>query len=189
MRKALPALLAALVSVSACGGCGGDAAIYPAPEVPNLRIGMSIADAKREIGQRFKLPYWNPQSSSICGNFQIEGTQIVGIVSSGRIAVVFLNMEFGEDGSPVLGSGAETLKGLRAGQSLKRAKELFGRPEWVMGGEGIDSELMFWRVGAEEGHGVFMRAGMWKEPHLPEGRIAALEVGVQPQVGYVEGCD
>jgi hypothetical protein len=188
MRATLTGLLATLALAAACAGCGGGAAIEPAPEVPSLHLGASIAEAKREVGPTFKLPYWNPQFSSICGNFEIEGTAIRGEVVSGRIAVVAFSLEYGDDGTPVRGSGGETLKGLQPGQTLGQAEKLFGRPDKVAGGEGIGTELIYWQLGEQEGHQVLLRANIWHQPPLKGERIGALEVGITPQVEAAEGC-
>ena len=188
MRAPLKVLCAALALAGACAGCGAGAAIEPAPEVPSLHLGMSLAEAKREIGPTFKLPYWNPQFSSICGNFEIEGTAIRGEVVSGRIAVVSFTLEYGDDGKPVFGSGAATLKGLQPGQTLGQAEELFGRPDRVTGGAGIGTELMYWQLGEQEGHRVLLRADILHLPPLQGEKISALEVGITPQVEAVEGC-
>lgn len=188
MRATLTGLFAVLALAVVCAGCGGGAAIEPAPEVPSLHLGMSIAEAKREVGPTFKLPYWNPQFSSICGYFEIEGTAIRGEVASGRIAVVSFSLEYGDDGTPVLGSGGETLKGLRPGQTLRQAEKLFGRPDRVAGGEGIGTELIYWQLGEQEGHRVLLRVNMWHQPPLQGEKIGALEIGITPQVEAVEGC-
>jgi hypothetical protein len=188
MMRRLSGWATALVLVAVCGGCGGSTAITPAPEVPQLRIGMSVGEAKRDLGPRFKLPYWEAQGNPECNSFEIEGTQIRGMVFAKQVATVTFDLAYDARGNADPRSAAVGLRGLRPGQPLQRAVKLFGHPNRIAAAEGNAAALLFWRLGEADGRKVFLRASTYEQAGLEKGAIASLEVGVAPQIFYVEGC-
>jgi len=188
MRRTTLGLIVALVAALA-SGCGrSETAIAPYPAVPALEIGMTVGAAKRELGSRFKLPYWNASADPQCNYFRLEGVPIGGLVIERRVATVLFSFERDEDGDRVPGSAATTLRGLRPGQPVERAAALFGRPDRITINESSDGETLYWRLGEQGGRGVFLRASLWEQTKPGHHGIESLEVGVEPSIFYFEGC-
>lgn len=187
LRPAIGVWIALVALVATVAGCGGGEAVVPAPSVRDLRLGMSIAEAKRTLGDRFRLPQWHLSVSPDCNYFEIEGTTLGGLVISKEVATVNFDRELNANGQPI-GLGPEAPRGLRAGQSVQRAIELFGRPDRIATAESSGGEMMSWRLGELNGDGIFLRVNVYRYPGQSADQVASVEVGLEPYIFYGEGC-
>jgi hypothetical protein len=181
-------LLAAVAVCVAVSGCGPSQGLEPAPELPGLRIGMSIGEAKQQLGGDFLLPYWESTLTSGCSYFQIKGNdQIGGMVIDKRVATVSFSQKTTPDGYPAE-QGPPTLRGLRPGDSISRAIELFGRPDRIAGSEVSIGADLYWQLAEQEGRNVFLRASLGSYLGASPKELGHLEVGIEPSIFYYEGC-
>ena len=188
VRPAVRTLVVAVALVASVAGCGGgENAAAPAPSVPDLRLGMSIAEAKQTLGERFRLPSWHLSVSADCNYFDIEGASIGGLVIAKEIATVDFERELDSNGRPV-GPAAASLRGLQPGQTLHHAVELFGRPDRIATAESSGGEMLTWRLGELEGKGIFLRVNTYAYPGQSAGRVGSVEIGLEPYIFYGEGC-
>lgn len=169
-------------------GCGSGERLAPAPQVPELRIGMSIGEAKRELGDRFLLPSWGRYSDLECSYFEIEGSVIGGLVTEKRIATVGFAPSLAPRSGEVAGPGPEAPRGLRPTDKLARALELFGRPDRITPAPYGGGEEIYWKLAELDGEDVLLRVSMNSYPRPGRERIGGLSVGVEPEVSYMEGC-
>lgn len=188
LRRAAGLCLALAALATAVPGCGGSGEVAaPAPDVPDLRLGMSIAEAKDALGERFRLPSWHLSVSADCNYFEVDGGAVSGLVISSEIATVDFAQELGPDGQPV-GLGAEGPRGLRAGQTLGRAIELFGRPDRIQTAESSGGEMILWRLSELDGDGIFLRVNRYGYSGSGKDLVGSFEIGLEPYVFYGEGC-
>jgi hypothetical protein len=188
LRRAVGLWLAFVALAVATPGCGGGGEVTaPAPDVPDLRLGMSIAEAKDTLGQRFRLPSWHLSVSADCNYFEVDGGAVSGLVISSEIATVDFEQELSPDGQPI-GLGAEGPRGLRAGQAMEQAIELFGRPDRIASAESSGGEMILWRLGELDGDGIFLRVNRYDYIGAGKNLIGSFEIGLEPYIFYGEGC-
>lgn len=177
----------ALALALGLGGCGDRERFKPAPELPQLRIGMTIGEAKEEIGQRFRLPHWGLFPDHDCGHFEIGDSLIGGLVFEKRIVTVTLSPELAPRSGEFAGLGPEGPRGLRPGQAFARAIELFGPPDRISATESYGGEDVYWKLAEEDGAEIHLRILLDSYP-LGEGRIGGFQIGAEPAIYFAEGC-
>ena len=178
-------LLAVCVTV---GGCDSSQGLEPAPELPGLRIGMSVSEAKQLLGGDLLLPGWPSPLTNGCDYFQIKGEdQIGGLVLDNRVATVTFSQETTPDGHPA-GKGPPTLRGLRPGDPLSRAIELFGHPDRIAASGGSTGADLYWELAEHEGRKVFLRASSGVFVGASPKDLSYLQVGTEPGIFYYEAC-
>lgn len=173
------------LTLSSCGT--EDDVVVPIPAIPELRLGMSIDEAKRELGPRFLLPSWHLSPSADCNYFELEGTSVSGLVIAREIATVDIEEERDSEWR-VVGPGPVGLRGLRAGQTLQQVVERFGRPDRISTAESSGGEMLLWRIGQLEEARIFLRANIYDPSGRRENAVSSLEIGVEPYIFYGEGC-
>jgi hypothetical protein len=174
------------LTLSSCGT--EDDVVVPIPAIPELRLGMSIDEAKREFGPRFLLPSWHLNPSADCNYFELDGSLVSGLVIAKEIATVDIEAERDSEWR-VVGPGPVGLRGLRAGQTLEQVVERFGRPDRISTAESSGGEMLLWQIGdLEAEERVFLRANIYDPSGRSENAVSSLEIGIEPYIFYGEGC-
>jgi hypothetical protein len=177
-------LVGLALAVLALAGCGDEPlpVATPISDIPELRLGMSMLEAKKALGDRFSLFPHDPHrgGGASCRTFQVGEAPLNGRAISGEVVVL----------SYWTSSRRRSLSllGLRPGDPRERAVELFGRPERITRSEAGGSDEIYWRVSEEDQRRVYLRASIVGDE--PGGRdlIGGVEVGLEPAIYAIEGC-
>ena len=173
-------LVAVLISVVVgCSDATEDNS--PVRSIPELRIGMSVSEAKRDLGRRFSLSLDRPG----CGYFEIEGAAVGGTVRNGRVEAVGFSYAQPPHGDA---SGPATGRGLKQGDSLARAIELYGRPTFVSSTDVSISDEIYWQLADERGKHVYLRTVFSADPTERDRGIFYMQIGSPPSIYTLEKC-